>query len=152
MEKTKQFKKLELRKLKEGMGFEDCAFALVGGDMLTVEPLMAMMIMAHNLSEGNKPQFSIFRMLDGMEIYESDLTCLLITVCKDNPADFISLIWAAEIGLREDLKIDCCNFEKIKATIRAAQQNRSFSYPFDEARKIIKEYVSITVPETISVM
>ncbi len=152
MEKTKQFKKLELRKLKEDMSFADCAFKLVDGDMLSAEPLMVMTLMAYDLSEKNKPQFSIFRMLDGMEIYGSDLTCLLLTVCKDNPADFIALIWAAEIGLREDLKNDCCNFEIIKTAIKSAQQNKPFNYPFDEAREVIKEYVSITVPETISVM
>lgn len=108
--------------------------------------LKDVVITAFRIPGMDKHAFDLVYMFDLLQIYDEDIDALVLGVCENNFCNVVTLLWAAKMGLDNNLGDDCCDVFRISINIKKAKVKLSTDYPFAEARKLLKESYLIDIP------
>lgn len=131
------------------MDYQKYAKALVGSNWPVIN-LIDLVFTAHLIPSLSAWAFELIHMFDRLQIYDDDIKYLVNTVCEKNYCNVATLLWTAKVGLDYGLSDRCCNIEMIKEQIEKARENKVTDYPFDEARKLLRNGHFASIPESIS--
>lgn len=129
---------LTLKRMKRGMSIEECLYAISGGNIGIILILTDVCKLATELLNDKKGIYGVLSMLDVMEIYEDDVAYLFSDFCNCNEENFLAMIWAYEIGSKNNQAPVFTKLETIKGIIEYTKKGRKAHYPFREAKAYVK--------------
>lgn len=129
---------LTLKRMKRGMSIEECLYAISDGSIGVILILTDVCKLAAESLNDKKGIYGVLSMLDVMEIYGDDVAYLFSDFCNCNEENFLAMIWAYEIGSKNNQVPVFAKLETIKGIIESTKNGRKAHYPFKEAKAYIK--------------
>jgi hypothetical protein len=129
---------LTLKRMKKDMSLEECLYAISDGSIGVILILSDVCKLAAKLLNDKKGIYGVLSMLDAMEIYGDDIAYLFSDFCQCNEENFLAIIWAYEIGSRDNQVPIFAKLETIKEIIEDTKKGRKAHYPFKEAKAYIR--------------
>jgi hypothetical protein len=137
-----------LRKMKQGMSFGECLYAITEGNVGLITMLPSILEKASEILQNqSKAYCGVLTLFDAMEIYGDDLA-YLFKFCEEDKVKMsmeikmLVIVWSYEVGIMNaKLGRFVPNYAKlatIKEIINTYRLNRKVNYPFEDAQNFIE--------------